>query len=110
VHFWALSLLLKDEYARVGVPMMPVVRGDRATVVKIVLYALVTFAVSLIPFFMHRLGILYLVSATILSGVLIAKSVQLYNKVERKQASALFHYSMIYLAALFLMMAVDRFV
>ncbi len=108
VHFWALALLLKDEYARVGIPMLPVVKGDRVTVVKIVAYALVTFAVSVAPFFMRRLGVLYLVSAIILSGALIWKSLQLYNKVERKQASGLFHYSMIYLAALFLMMAVDR--
>lgn len=108
VHFWALALLLKDEYAQVGIPMLPVVKGDRATVTQIVGYALVTFFVSTAPFLMHRAGWLYLVSALILSGVLILKSVQLYQNVDRKQASALFHYSMIYLAALFLVMAIDR--
>jgi len=108
VHFWALSLLLKDEYAKVGIPMLPVVKGDRVTVTQIIAYSLVTFAVSLVPFFIHRLGVLYLVSAILLSGLLIAKSVKLYNNVERKEASGLFHYSMIYLAALFLMMVLDR--
>ena len=108
VHFWALALLLKDEYAKVGIPMLPVVKGDRATVIQIIGYAIITFVVSIAPFLMHRVGLIYFVSAIVLSGVLLVKSIQLFQKVERKQASALFHYSMIYLAVLFLMMAIDR--
>jgi protoheme IX farnesyltransferase len=109
VHFWALALLIKDDYASVGVPMLPVVRGDRATVVQIAAYAVLTALVSVLPFFVQReVGLFYLCAAIFLNGFLLAQSVRLYQKIERPRASSLFHYSMLYLALLFLMMAVDR--
>ena len=109
VHFWALALLIKDDYASVGVPMLPVVRGDRATVVQIAAYAVLTALVSVLPFFVRReVGLFYLCGAILLNGFLLAQSVRLYQKIERPRASSLFHYSMLYLALLFLMMAVDR--
>lgn len=109
VHFWALALLLKDEYASVGIPMLPVVRGDKATVVQIGAYAMLTALVSLLPFFVqHDVGLFYLFAALLLNGALLLQSLRLYQKIERPRASSLFHYSMLYLALLFLMMAVDR--
>lgn len=109
VHFWALALLIKDDYASVGVPMLPVVRGDKFTVVQIGGYAVLTALVSLLPLFVHPgLGVFYLCTALFLNGALLVQSLRLYQKIERPRASSLFHYSMLYLALLFLMMAVDR--
>jgi protoheme IX farnesyltransferase len=108
VHFWALALLLKDEYAAAGVPMLPVVKGERNTVNQIAAYALLTFVVTLIPVFMPQVGWIYAGTAVILNCVLIYYCARLYRKVDRPRASSLFHYSMLYLAILFLMFAVDR--
>ncbi len=109
VHFWALALLLKDDYASVGIPMLPVVRGERATVIQIGAYAVLTALVSLLPFFVrHEVGLFYLIGALALNGALLLQSLRLYQKIERPRASSLFHYSMLYLALLFLVMAVDR--
>lgn len=108
VHFWALALLIKDEYAAAGVPMLPVVRGERDTVVQIGLYAIVTTLITLAPLALPNVGWIYGVTAVILNVFLLRYCVQLYRQTERAQASRLFHYSMIYLAVLFLMFAVDR--
>jgi protoheme IX farnesyltransferase len=108
VHFWALALLLKDEYAAAGVPMLPVVKGDRNTVTQIGIYAIITFAVSLIPFLMPQVGWIYAGTAVVLNVILLYLCVQLYQQTSRPRASKLFHYSMVYLAILFLMLAVDR--
>lgn len=108
VHFWALALLIKDDYAAAGVPMLPVVKGDRATVIQIGAYALVTTCVSLIPMALRDAGWLYLAGAIALNAVLLQQCAQLYRRPERPQASRLFHYSMLYLALLFLVLALDR--
>ena len=108
VHFWALALLIRDEYASVGIPMLPVVKGDRATVMQIMMYAVVTVAVSYVPCIMHWSGPVYFVSALILNLILAWKCAQLNKSTERKQASGLFHYSMLYLAILFLCLAIDH--
>jgi protoheme IX farnesyltransferase len=113
VHFWALALLIKDDYARAGVPMLPVVRGDRYTVVQIALYAVATVAISLAPFALNEGGVvgagwLYGVCAVALNAILLWRSVQLYQNPSRPRASSLFHYSMLYLALLFLALAIDR--
>jgi len=108
VHFWALALLLKDEYAAAGVPMLPVVKGDRNTVIQIGIYAVITFAVSLVPFLMPQVGWIYAGTAVVLNVILLYLCLQLYRQTSRPRASKLFHYSMVYLAILFLMLAVDR--
>ena len=113
VHFWALAILLKDEYARAGVPMLPVVRGERATVVQIAGYALLTVAISAAPAILHAanglpaFGGLYLGAAVLLNALLLALSARLYRRPDRPGARVLFHYSMVYLALLFAAMAVD---
>jgi len=108
VHFWALALLLQEEYAAAGVPMLPVVKGERNTVIQIGIYALITFAVSLIPFLLPQVGWIYAGTAVVLNVILLYLCVQLYRQTSRPHASKLFHYSMVYLAILFLMLAVDR--
>lgn len=108
VHFWALALLMKDDYAAAGVPMLPVVRGDRVTVIQIGLYAVLTAAISLLPYLQAHVGMLYLVTAIVLNLVLMAACLKLYKKPERHQALVVFKYSMVYLALLFLVLAVER--
>jgi protoheme IX farnesyltransferase len=108
VHFWALALLLKDEYAAAGVPMLPVVKGDRHTVKQIFAYAVLTFVVTLIPFLLPQVGYIYAVTAVVLNVILLYLCMKLYKQVDRPRASSLFHYSMLYLAILFLMFAIDR--
>jgi protoheme IX farnesyltransferase len=108
VHFWALALLIKDDYARAGVPMLPVVKGERTTVVQIGVYALLTAVVTVMPLLQGHVGWVYLVGASVLNGGLIAQSVQLLRFTDRPHARALFKYSMVYLALLFVAVAVDR--
>ena len=110
VHFWALAILLKDDYASVGIPMLPVVRGDRVTVIQIIGYTVLTALISITPFFIHELalGKIYFVASVVLNAILFVYALQLFQKIERPRASKLFHYSMLYLALLFLMMAIDR--
>jgi protoheme IX farnesyltransferase len=108
VHFWALALMIQDDYRAVGVPMLPVVLGERVTVMQIALYALLTAMISLMPLFMGELGLLYLVLSLVLNGLLILKSLALYRQPERRTAVSLYKYSMLYLALLFVGMAVDR--
>lgn len=113
VHFWALALLIKDDYAENGIPMLPVVAGDRATSVQIIFYAIITTVASLLPVVMREgnglaAGWLYGTAAVLLNGILMLRCVQLYRKPDRAHASGLFHYSMIYLALLFVALALDR--
>lgn len=108
VHFWALALLLKEDYAEVGIPMLPVVKGDRVTVQQIGVYTVITVLASLLPFVQNQAQIIYLVGAIILNGILVKMYWGLRQQTDRSHASALFHYSMLYLALLFAFLAVDR--
>ncbi|HXG77689.1 MAG TPA: heme o synthase [Gaiellaceae bacterium] len=107
-HFWALALMIKRAYAAAGVPMLPVVRGDRETARQIVLYSLLlvgfTAAAGL------WLGPLYTTAALVLGGVLLALAVRLRRDVSPARAQALFHYSLLYLALLFAAAAADPLV
>jgi protoheme IX farnesyltransferase len=106
-HFWALSLLMKDEYARVGVPMMPVVRGERETRRQIVLYTLLLYAVTQLPFCAGEFGGLYLVASMVFGFAFIGGSVALYRRPDRRMALRLYLFSMAYLALLFGAMVAD---
>ena len=104
-HFWALALMIKNAYAAAGVPMLPVVRGDRETARQIVLYSLVMVAFTI--FVGLWLGLLYTVSAIVLGAVFIALSLLLRRDLSRAHAKVLFHYSLLYLALLFTAAALD---
>jgi heme o synthase len=106
-HFWALSLLMKDEYAKVGVPMMPVVRGERETRRQILLYALLLYAVSQLPFCAGAFGGVYLVASMLLGFAFIGGAVWLYRRADRRAALRLYLFSLLYLALLFGAMVLD---
>lgn len=108
VHFWALALLIKDDYARAGVPMLPVVMGERATVIQIGLYAILTSIISVLPMIQSQVGGMYLWTAAVLNLFLLLRCMQLFQHTDRPHAVRLYKYSMLYLALLFLGMAIDR--
>ena len=107
-HFWALAICLKDEYRAASVPMLPVIRGERHTVVQIGVYSLLTILITLAPLLQPRVGWLYGGAAILLNAGLVVMFVKLAREIDRKRAFALFKYSMAYLALLFLALAVDR--
>ena len=106
-HFWALSLLMKKEYAEVGVPMMPVVRGEGSTRTHILLYTALLYAVSQLPFCVGVFGGIYLVASIVLGLGFIAGAVLLYRRADRRTALRLYLFSMLYLALLFAAMVAD---
>jgi protoheme IX farnesyltransferase len=106
-HFWALSLLMKDEYARAGVPMLPVVRGERETRRQILLYTILLYAVSQLPFCAGAFGMTYLVASVLLGAAFILGAVRLSRSPERRNALRLYLFSLAYLAALFAAMVAD---
>ncbi len=109
-HFWALALLIRRDYQAAGVPMLPVVRGERETVRQILLYTGVLVAVTLVPFLWGPLGYAYLGAALALGLVFGWLALTLWRERTPKRASVLFHYSLLYLALLFVAMAVDPLV
>ena len=106
-HFWALSLLMKDEYARVGIPMLPVVRGEAETRRQILLYSVLLYAVTQLPFSGGGFGAIYLVSSLTLNGLFIAGAVRLHRRADRRSALRLYLFSLAYLALLFGSMVLD---
>ena len=106
-HFWALALLIKRDYAAAGIPMLPVVRGERQTARSIVIYSFVLVGVTLLPALGRTLGPLYLVSAAVLGLVFVALALALQHRTTPVRARRLFSYSLAYLALLFVAMAID---
>jgi protoheme IX farnesyltransferase len=106
-HFWALSILMKDEYAKVGVPMLPVVRGEEETRRQILLYSVLLYAVTQLPFCAGGFGAIYLVSSLALGAAFIAGAVKLYRDADRAAALKLYLFSLAYLALLFVSMVAD---
>ena len=107
-HFWALSLVLKKDYARAGVPMLPVIKGESATYRQSVLYSVVLTACSLSLFFIGALGYIYLAVALLLGGGLIALAVRLMRIRTLKEARTVFWFSNYYLALIFAAMVIDH--
>ena len=107
-HFWALSLLLKEDYRRAGVPMLPVIRGEAETRQQILLYSIGLVALTVAVFGAGLLGWPYLVGALILGAILILCAVRLLRAATAPAARRMFKYSMLYLALLFAVMAFDR--
>ena len=108
-HFWALALMKKDEYARVGIPMLPSVRGDAETKRQILLYTAALTAITLILVPMHVMGLLYLACALILDGIFFAFAIWVARTGSRQSEGLMYRFSMLYLALLFVAMAADRF-
>jgi protoheme IX farnesyltransferase len=106
-HFWALSLLMKGEYERVGVPMLPVVRGEVETRRQILLYSVLLWAVTQLPFCAGGLGTIYLVASLVLGGLFIGGAWLLTRRADRRSALRLYLFSLAYLALLFGAMVAD---
>jgi len=106
-HFWALALLIKDNYRAAGVPMLPVVRGEQETARQIVLYSAALVAVTLLPWAWGSAGLLYLASALALGAVFLWFAERLRREITPRRAVLLFHYSLLYLALLFVALALD---
>ena len=104
-HFWALALLLKENYAAAKVPMLPVVRGDEETTRQIVLYSIAMVAFTLAVGL--SLGPVYSAAAAVLGGVFLAMAWRLRRRPTRRNAGVLFHYSLLYLALLFVAAAAN---
>jgi protoheme IX farnesyltransferase len=106
-HFWALSLLMKDEYAAVKVPMMPVVHGEVETRRQILLYAVLLMILTLLPVAFSYFGIVYAVCAAALGGAFIVRAYDLYRQADRAAALRTYLFSLAYLALLFAAMVLD---
>ncbi|HEX6782956.1 MAG TPA: heme o synthase [Solirubrobacterales bacterium] len=105
-HFWALSLLMKDEYAKAGIPMLPVVRGEDETRRQILLYTVLLYAVTQLPFCAGGLGVAYVVPSILLGGAFIYFAVRLLRTADRRWALRTYLFSLAYLALLFFSMAI----
>ena len=108
-HFWSLALYRRKEYAKAGVPMLPVTHGERVTRRQVLLYTAALFAVSLLPFCVGMSGLLYLAAALALGGVFLAYAARLYQSYSDRLARATFRYSIVYLALLFAALLVDHY-
>ncbi len=106
-HFWALALMRKKEYGAAGVPMLPVVVGDRETYRQIVLYSVLLLLISTVPVFLRLLGPVYLVASLVLNGIFLWQAVQIWSSPTNANVWRLYKYSLLYLALLFLAMGVD---
>jgi protoheme IX farnesyltransferase len=108
-HFWSLALYRAQDYARAGLPMLPVTHGRRYTQLMIVLYTVALVAVTLLPFAIRMSGYVYLAGALALGAMFLAYAVQLYRDYSVEMARATFKYSVWYLAALFSVLLVDHY-
>ena len=108
-HFWALALYRTKDYARAGLPMLPVTHGAAYTRLQIVLYTVVLVLVTMLPYVIRMSGILYLVAAFALGGVFLAYSIRLYRNYSDSLARATFRYSILYLTALFSALLIDHY-
>jgi protoheme IX farnesyltransferase len=106
-HFWALSLYRRDDYARAGIPMLPVTDGEEETRRQILLYTLVLVGSTIVVAPLAGLGMAYVVSAAVLGAWFLVGAVRLYRTPGVPTAQGLFRFSILYLFALFLMMGVD---
>jgi len=106
-HFWALSLLMREDYRRAGIPMLPVVRGEAETRRQILLYSVLLYAVTQLPFCAGGFGALYLVVSLVLGLAFIAGALRLYRRADRRSALRLYLFSLAYLALLFCAMVAD---
>ncbi len=114
MHFWALALMIKKDYEAVGVPMAPSVIGEKATMLQIVMYTVLTAMLTFIPFALNEFSVMYLLAALALNLFLafrvasLWRAVQAGGGVDKATALPLYLYSMLYLALIFVSMAVDR--
>ena len=108
-HFWALALYRREEYAKAGVPMLPVTHGEEFTRLQILLYTYILVAVTLLPFTIHMFGGIYLLGAVYLNARFMYYVVKLYRNYSDELSKKTFYYSIMYLMYLFGVMLVDHY-
>ncbi len=108
-HFWALALYRRDEYAKSGLPMLPVTHGESYTLLQILLYTIILTVVTLLPFLMRMSGFIYLGSVILLDGVFMAYAIGLFRKYSDDLAKSMFKFSILYLTLLFAALLVDHY-
>lgn len=108
-HFWALALYRREEYAKSGLPMLPVTHGEMYTRLHILLYTIILVAVTLIPFALRMSGVIYLVSVLLLDAVFMGYAIKLYRQYSDALAKTTFKYSILYLMLLFLALVIDHY-
>ena len=108
-HFWALALYRREEYAKVGIPMLPVTHGEKFTLLHIVLYTIILAIVTLMPFSVGMAGLIYLFFATILNAIFLYYVVVLYRNYSDKLSKKVFNYSILYLSLIFTAFLVDHY-
>jgi protoheme IX farnesyltransferase len=109
-HFWALALYRNTDYAKSGLPMLPVTHGQSFTRLHILLYSFVLFAASLLPFVVRMSGVAYLAAAVVLSGMFIWYAWRLYKAYSDELSRKLFRFSILYLALLFAALLIDHWI
>lgn len=107
-HFWALALYKNEDYKKAGIPMLPVVAGERATKQQIILYSLLMTPFVLAPYFMHMAGMVYLAGAIVLHGFFILNAFKIWNDATHRFSKVMFGYSIFYLFGIFALMMLDR--
>jgi protoheme IX farnesyltransferase len=108
-HFWALALYRKHEYAKAGIPMLPVTHGDKFTRLHVLLYTIILCACSLLPFVVRMSGVLYLAAVIVLDAIFMMYAVRIYRDYSDALARRTFRYSIKYLAALFAALLIDHY-
>ena len=108
-HFWALALYRREEYAKSGLPMLPVTHGEEYTRLQILLYTIILTAVTLMPFALRMSGFIYLALVLLLDGVFMAYAIGLYRKYSDDLARSMFKFSILYLTLLFAALLVDHY-
>jgi len=108
-HFWALALYRKNEYAKAGIPMLPVTHGDKFTRLHVLLYTVILFACSLLPFVVRMSGVLYLLAACTLGALFLRYAIRIYVDYSDALARRTFRFSITYLSTLFAALLVDHY-
>lgn len=108
-HFWALALYRRDEYAKAGMPMLPVTHGEQFTLLQIVLYTIILVIVTMAPFSVGMTGLIYLVFATVLNAYFLYYVVMLYRNYSDKLSMKIFKYSILYLGLIFTALLIDHY-
>ena len=108
-HFWALALYRKNEYASIGMPMLPVTHGDQFTKLQVLLYTVILCVVTFLPYVTQMSGMIYLVSSTILNGIFMYYAIEIYRNYSDQLAREAFRYSILYLALLFVALLMDHY-
>ena len=108
-HFWALALYRKNEYAKIGMPMLPVTHGDQFTRLHVLLYTVILCIVTVLPYITQMSGLIYLAGAIVLNGFFMYYAIEIYRNYSDELAKRAFRFSILYLALLFVALLVDHY-